>query len=75
MKYRMKRHITKATLIIVLGMLITIITADLVIHALTPIRTTAFYYRLLANVCIVVIFAIIWFKIIWFKKDGEKHGI
>jgi hypothetical protein len=47
---------------IVLGMVVTIIIADLIIDALTPVRATAFNYRLIANICIVLIFAGIWFN-------------
>lgn len=50
-------------LMIVLGMVVTIIIADVIIDALTPVRATAFKYRLIANICIVSIFAGIWFKV------------
>jgi len=49
---------------IAIGIPIAIIIADLIIHALTPIPSLAFTYRLIANICIVVIFAIIY----WWKK-------
>jgi hypothetical protein len=57
---------------LVLGIVVVTIIADLIIDALTPDRTTAFYYRLVANVCIVIIFAIIWFKVEGVKKRGKK---
>lgn len=63
---------SKTTLMILLGILVITIIADLIIDALTPDRTTAFYYRLVANVCIVIIFAIIWFKVEGVKKCGKK---
>jgi hypothetical protein len=47
-----------------IGMLMTIVIADFIIDALTPTKSLAFTYRLIANICIVVIFAIIY----WWKK-------
>jgi len=52
----------KSTIMIVLGMVVTIIIADFIIDALTPVHATAFNYRLIANICIVIIFAEIWFN-------------
>jgi hypothetical protein len=51
----------KSTIMLVLEILVTTIIADLIIDALTPVRATAFNYRLIANICIVII-AGIWFK-------------
>jgi len=48
----------------VIGMLMTIVIADLIIHALTPNKSLAFNYRLITNIGIVVISAIIY----WWKK-------
>ena len=64
----------KSTIMIVLGMVVTIIIADFIIDALTPVRATAFNYRLIANICIVIIFAGIWFKMNKNKK-GATFGI
>lgn len=50
----------KSTIMIVLGMVVTIIIADFIIDTLTPVHATAFNYRLIANICIVIIFAEIW---------------
>jgi Ca2+/Na+ antiporter len=52
------------TLTIVVGMLITIVTADFIVDALTPMKSLAFTYRLIANVCTVIIFALIY----WWKR-------
>ena len=49
---------------IVIGIPITIIIADFIIDALTTTKSLAFTYRLIANICIVIIFAIIY----WWKK-------
>jgi len=48
----------------VIGIVITIVSADLIIDALTPTKSLAFTYRLIANIGIVVISAIIY----WWKK-------
>jgi hypothetical protein len=61
----------KSTIMKVLGMVVTIIIADFIIDALTPVRSTAFNYRLIANICIVIIFAGIWFKM---NKMGIKKS-
>ena len=45
---------------IVIGIVITIVTTDLIIDALTPTKSLAFNYRLIANICTVVIVAIIY---------------
>jgi len=57
---------TKKTfaLTVVVGMMITIVIVDLIIHALTPIGSLAFTYRLIANICTVIIFALIY----WWKR-------
>jgi preprotein translocase subunit SecE len=60
----MKETKTIFALTIVVGMAITIVIADLVIHALIPTRSLAFTYRLIVNVCTVIIFALIY----WWKK-------
>ena len=62
----------KATLMILLGMVATIVIADLAIDALTPIRTAAFDRRLVANVCIVIIFVTIWYKKVWLQKGVKR---
>lgn len=49
---------------IVIGIVITIVTTDLIIDALTPTKSLAFNYRLIANIGTVVIVAIIY----WWKK-------
>ena len=49
---------------LVIGIVLTIVTADLIIDALTPAKSLAFTYRLIANVGVVVISAIIY----WWKK-------
>jgi hypothetical protein len=51
-------------LTIVVGMVITIVIADLIVDALTPMKSLAFTYRLIVNVCTVIIFALIY----WWKK-------
>jgi hypothetical protein len=58
----MKR--TLLATIIVIGIVITIIIVDITIDALTPTKSLAFTYRLITNICVVVIFAIIY----WWKK-------
>jgi len=47
-----------------IGMVMTIVIADFIIDALTPTKSLAFNYRLIANICIVVISAIIY----WWKR-------
>jgi hypothetical protein len=47
-----------------IGMLMTIVIADVIIDALTPTKSLAFNYRLIANICIVAISAIIY----WWEK-------
>jgi uncharacterized protein YacL len=51
----------KIKLKIIIGMIITIVIADLIIDALTPLHSQAFLYRLIANICIVIMCAIIYF--------------
>ncbi|MGP8069682.1 MAG: hypothetical protein ACLP5V_07300 [Candidatus Bathyarchaeia archaeon] len=51
-------------LTIVVGMVMTIVIADLIVDALTPMKSLAFTYRLIVNVCTVIIFALIY----WWKK-------
>ena len=51
-------------LTIVVGMVITIVIADLIVDALTPMKSLAFTYRLIVNICTVVIFALIY----WWKR-------
>lgn len=57
---------TKKTfaLTVVVGMVITIVIADLIVDALTPMKSFAFTYRLIVNVCTVIIFALIY----WWKR-------
>jgi hypothetical protein len=47
-------------LTIVVGMVITIVIADLIVDALTPMKSLAFTYRLIVNVCTIIIFALIY---------------
>ena len=58
----MKKALLATT--IVIGIVITIIISDFMIDALTSTKSLAFTYRLIANICTVVIFAIIY----WWKK-------
>jgi len=51
-------------LTIVVGMVITIVIADLIVDALTPMKPLAFTYRLIVNICTVIIFA----SIYWWKR-------
>jgi len=51
-------------LTIVVGMVMTIVIADLIVDSLTPMKSLAFTYRLIANICTVIIFALIY----WWKK-------
>ncbi len=51
-------------LTIVIGIPITIVMADLIIDAITTTKSLAFTYRLISNIGIVIIFAIIY----WRKK-------
>jgi hypothetical protein len=51
-------------LTIVIGMVITIVAADLIIDALTPAKSLAFIRRLIFNVCTVIVFALVY----WWKK-------
>jgi hypothetical protein len=51
-------------LTIVVGMVMTIVIADLIVDALTPMKSLAFTYRLIVNVCTVIIFALIY----WWKR-------
>ncbi len=60
-EYRLKRHIT-STLLYAVIMIITIVIADVIIDALTPSHSLAFLYRLIANICIVIGYAIAYFK-------------
>ena len=61
-----ERNIMKKilALTIAIGMLITIVIADLIIDALTPTKSLAFTYRLISNIGIVIIYVIIY----WRKK-------
>ncbi|MCE8429193.1 MAG: hypothetical protein J5U19_12490 [Candidatus Methanoperedens sp.] len=58
----------KIILKIVIGMIITIVIADMIIDALTPLHSQAFLYRLIANICIVIVYAIIYFNL---KKSPQ----
>jgi len=58
----MKKKLLAA--MIVIGIVITIVIADIIIDALVPSKSLAFAYRLVSNICIVAIFAIIY----WWKK-------
>jgi hypothetical protein len=49
-------------LTIVVGMVITIVIADLIVDALTPMKSLAFTYRLIVNICTVIIFALIYWR-------------
>ena len=49
---------------LVIGIVITIVTTDLIIDTLTPIKSLAFTYRLISNIGIVAISAIIY----WLRK-------
>ena len=51
-------------LTIVGAMVITIVIADLMLDALTPMKSLAFTYRLTVNICTVIIFALIY----WWKR-------
>jgi hypothetical protein len=51
-------------LTIVVGMVITIVIADLIVDALTPMKSLAFTYRLIVNICTVIIFALIY----WWER-------
>jgi len=51
-------------LTIVVGIVITILTADFIVDALTPMKSLAFTYRLTVNICTVIIFALIY----WWKR-------
>jgi len=50
-------------LTVVVGMVITIVIADLIVDALTPMKSLAFTYRLIVNVCTVIILALIYFMV------------
>lgn len=45
---------------LVTGIVITIVSADLIIDALTPTKSLAFNYRLISNIGIVAIFGILY---------------
>ena len=51
-------------LTVVVGMVITIVIVDLIVDKLTPMKSLAFTYRLIVNVCTVIIFA----SIYWWKR-------
>jgi len=51
-------------LTIVVGMVITIVIADLIVDALTPMKYLAFFYRLIVNICTVIMFGLIY----WWKR-------
>jgi len=53
-----------------IGMVMTIVIADVIIDALTPTKSLAFNYRLTANIGIVVISAVIY----WWKK-GQRVSV
>ena len=55
--------------ILVIGIVVTILATDLIIDALTPSKSLAFTYRLIANICTVAIFGIIY----WWKKWLSKE--
>ena len=55
---------------LVIGIVITIVTTDLIIDTLTPIKSLAFTYRLIANIGIVAISAIIY----WWRKCFKRSG-
>ncbi|MGA2972821.1 MAG: hypothetical protein ABSE39_09405 [Candidatus Bathyarchaeia archaeon] len=58
-------------LTIVVGMVITIVIADLIVDALTPMKSLAFTYRLIVNVCTVIIFALIARRVL-LTHEGKK---
>jgi hypothetical protein len=47
----------------VVGMVSTIVIADLIVDSQTPVKSLAFTYRLIVNVCTVIIFASIYFTV------------
>ena len=47
-------------LTIVVGIVITIVISDLIVDALTPMKSLAFTYRLIINICTVIMFALIY---------------
>jgi len=51
-------------LTVVVGMVITIVIADLIVDKLTPMKSLAFTYRLIVNVCTVIIFA----SVYWWQR-------
>ena len=51
-------------LTVVVGMVITIVIVDLIVDKLTPMKSLAYTYRLIVNVCTVIIFA----SIYWWKR-------
>jgi hypothetical protein len=58
----MKEKIFALTMAV--GMVITIVIADLIVDALTSTKSLAFTYRLIVNICTVIIFALIY----WWKR-------
>jgi sorbitol-specific phosphotransferase system component IIBC len=51
-------------LTIVVAMVMTIVVADLIVDGLTPMKSLAFTYRLIVNICTVTIFGLIY----WWKR-------
>jgi hypothetical protein len=51
-------------LAIVVGIVTTIVVADLMVDAVTPVKSLAFTYRPIVNICTVIIFALIY----WWKR-------
>ena len=49
---------------VVIGIVTTIVISDFIIDAQTPTKSLAFTYRLVANICTVATFAIIY----WWRK-------
>ena len=61
---KMKETKKMFALTVVVGMVITIVIADLIVDKLTPMKSLAFTYRLIVNVCTVIIFA----SVYWWQR-------
>jgi len=64
----MEKMDKKLILKIIVGLIATIVIADVIIDALISSHSLAFFYRLIANICIVIVYAIIYFK---YKKTRK----
>ena len=57
-------------MMLVIGIVVTIVTTDLIIDSLIPTKSLAFTYRLIANMGTIAVFALVY----WWKKRLSKEN-